>query len=177
LSALAGVVLLGTLKGIVVAIVVSLVALAYQTADPPVRVLGRKPGTNVFRPRSAEHPEDETFPGLLILRLEGRIFFLNVERIAEKMRALANEAKPKVVALDLSGVFDLEYSALKVLIEAEKRQRERGVSMWLVGLNPEVLSMIQRSPLGKVLGRERMHFSLELAVAKYLTSPVAERAT
>jgi high affinity sulfate transporter 1 len=176
LSALAGVMLLGTLKGILVAIVVSVVALAYQTADPPVRVLGRKPGTNVFRPRSPEHPEDETFPGLLILRLEGRIFFLNVERIADKMRALAKEAQPKVVALDLSGVFDLEYTALKVLIEAEKRQRERGVSMWLVGLNPEVLSAIQRSPLGKVLGPERMHFSVELAVAKYLASNVAEKA-
>jgi high affinity sulfate transporter 1 len=171
LSALAGVVLLGTLKGIVVAIVVSLVALAQQTADPPVRVLGRKPGTHVFRPRSPEHPEDETFPGLLMIRLEGRIFFLNVERISEKMRALVIEANPKVVALDLSGVFDLEYTALKVLIEAEKRQRERGVSMWLVGLNPGVLSMIQRSPLGQVLGRERMHFSLELAVEKYLASP------
>jgi MFS superfamily sulfate permease-like transporter len=64
---------------------------------------------------------------------------LAVERIAEKMRALVQEAKPKVAALDLSGVFDLEYTALKMLIEAEKRQRERGVSMWLVGLNPEVL--------------------------------------
>jgi len=126
LAALAGVVLLGTLKGIVAAIILSLVALAYQVADPPVRVLGRKPGTNVFRPRSPEHPEDETFPGLLMLQLEGRLFFVNVERIAEKMRALAAESNPKVVALDLSGVPDLEYTALKVLIEAEKRQRERG---------------------------------------------------
>src|SRR5262249_18898473 len=48
-TALASVVLLGTLKGILVAIVVSRVALAHQTANPPVRVLGRKPGTNVFR--------------------------------------------------------------------------------------------------------------------------------
>ena len=127
LVAFAGVVLLGTLKGILVAIVVSLVALAYQAANPPVHVLGRKPGTNVFRPRSKEHPEDETFPGLLLLRLEGRVFFANAERIAEKMRPLVDEAKPKIVALDLSGVFDLEYTALKMLTEAEKRQRERGV--------------------------------------------------
>src|SRR5262245_12683865 len=170
LTALAGVVLLGTLQGILVAIVVSLVALAYQTADPPVRVLGRKPGTDVFRPRSKEHPEDETFPGLLMLQVEGRVFFVNAERIAEKVRALTDEAEPKskVVALDFSGVPDLEYTALKMLIEAEKRQRERGVSIWLVGLNPEVLSVIQRSSLGNVLGRERMHFNLELAVAKYL---------
>jgi anti-anti-sigma factor len=164
------------LQGILVAIVVSLVALAHQTADPPVRVLGRKPGTNVFRPRSKEHPEDETFPGLLMIQLEGRVFFANAERIGEKMKALADEAKPRVVALDLSGVPDLEYTALKMLSEGEKRQRERGVSVWLVGLNPEVLSVIQRSSLGRALGRERMQFNLELAVAKYLAAPVSERA-
>ena len=167
-AALAGVVLLGTLQGIVIAIVLSLVALAYQTADPPVHVLGRKPGTNVFRPRTTEHPEDETFPGLLLLRLEGRIFFANAERIAEKIRLLIDEAKPKIVALDLSGVPDLEYTALKMLTEGEKRLRALGVSLWLVGLNPDVLNMVQRSPLGEILGRERMHFNLEVAVAKYL---------
>jgi high affinity sulfate transporter 1 len=168
LAALAGVVLLGTLRGILVAIVVSLVALAYQTANPPVHVLGRKPGTNVFRALSKEHPEDQTFPGLLILRPEGRVFFANAERIAERMRPLVTGARPKVVALDLSAVPDLEYTALKMLTEAERRLRERGVWLWLVGLNPEVLAMVQRSPLGEVLGRERMHFTLELAVAKYL---------
>jgi sulfate permease, SulP family len=108
LTAFAGVILLGTLKGIIVAIVLSLVALASQVADPPVYVLGRKPGTNVFRSRSADHPEDETYPGLLLLRLEGRVFFANAEQIAQKIRRLVNEAQPKVVALDLSPVFDLE---------------------------------------------------------------------
>jgi anti-anti-sigma regulatory factor len=38
------------------------------------------------------------------------------------------EAKPRAVLLDLSGVFDLEYSALKMLTEAEKRNREGGVT-------------------------------------------------
>jgi MFS superfamily sulfate permease-like transporter len=167
LAALAGVVALGTLKGIVVAILLSLLWLAYQVADPPVYVLGRKPGTNVFRPRSDEHPEDETFPGLLLLRLEGRVFFANAENIAGKLRKLVDEARPKVVAIDLSAVFDLEYTALKALSEAEIRQRERGTLVWLVGLNPEVLRVVQRAPLGGVLGRESMHFNLETAVGKY----------
>ena len=167
LVALAGVMLLGTLKGILVAIVVSLAALMHQVAYPPVYVLGRKPGTNVFRPRSEEHPEDETFPGLLLLRLEGRLFFANAEHISERVKPLIEEAKPKVVVLDLSGVFDLEYTALKMLTEAEKRHRARGVLLWLVGLNPEVLAVVQRSPLGEALGRERMIFNLETAVAKY----------
>jgi high affinity sulfate transporter 1 len=177
LVAFTGVMLLGTLKGIVVAIVVSLFALAHQTSNPPVYLLGRKPGSNVFRPRSKEHPEDETFPGLLLLRLEGRVFFVNAQRIAEKIRALIEEAQPKIVVLDLSAVPDLEYTALKMLTEGEKRQREHGMSLWLVGLNPEVLTMVQRSSLGKVLGREQMYFNLELAVAKYLGSRSTARTS
>ena len=173
LAALVGVVLLGTLQGILVAIVVSLLALAHQVADPPVHVLGRKPGTNVFRPRSAEHPEDETFPGLLLLRPEGRIFFANVERVGEKIRSRIAEAKPQVVALHLRAVFDLEYTALKMLTDAEKRARADGVFLWLVGLNPGVLAMVQHSPLGQALGRERMFFNLEQAVSKYQAAALA----
>jgi anti-anti-sigma factor len=168
LVAFAGVVLLGTLKGIVVAIIVSLIALAYQVADPPVYVLARMPGTNVFRPRSKEHPDDEMFSGLLLVRVEGRIFFANAEQIQHKMKELVDEAQPKIVALHLRGVPDLEFTALKMLIEAEKRSRERGIRLWLVGANPAVLDMIRRSPLAAALGPDAMHFNLEIAVAKYV---------
>ena len=166
-AAVAGVIMLGTLKGIMVAIVISMLALAQQAANPRVWVLGRKPGTNVFRRRTDEHPEDETFPGLLLLRVEGRIFFANAPRIAERIHPLVDEAKPKVVVLDLGAVPDLEYTALKALIEAEARQRARGVSVVLVGLNPAVLEVVQRSSLGETLGRERMVFTLEMAVERF----------
>ena len=174
LVALAGVLLLGTLQGILVAIVVSLVVLAQQVANPPVYVLGRKPGTNVFRPRTAEHPEDESFAGLLLLRVEGRVFFLNARRIGEQIERLVEETGPRVVAVDLSGVFDLEYTALKALVEGEERLRARGISVWLVGLTPGVLAVIQRSRLGETLGRERMHFNLEIAVKRYSSPPSAQ---
>jgi MFS superfamily sulfate permease-like transporter len=167
IAAFLGVMLLGTLQGILVAIIVSLVALAHQTANPPVYVLGRKPGTNVFRPRSPEHLDDESFPGLLMLRLEGRLFFLNAERIAEKIRSLMAEANPRAVLLDLSGVFDLEYSALKMLTEADQRNRQGGVTLWLAGLAPDVYTVVRRSPLGEALGHECLFFNLELAVDKY----------
>jgi anti-anti-sigma factor len=146
----------------------ALVALAQQAANPPVHVLGRKPGTNVFRPRTPEHPGDETFPGLLLLRVEGRIFFLNAPRIGEKVQPLLEETKPNTIILDMRGVFDLEYTALKALTEAEARMRERGIALWLVGMAPAVLAMVQRSPLGRTLGREGMHFNLEIALNKYL---------
>jgi sulfate permease, SulP family len=168
-AALSGVVLLGTLRGIVVAIVISLLALAYQAANPPVYVIGRKRGTDVFRPNSKEHPDDETFPGLLILRIEGGVFFGNIGTIGGKVRTLILAAKPRVVAFDLRAVPNLEYTALKALIEAERRERERGVIVWLVGMTPEVFAVVQRSSLGATLGRERMFFKLENVVDHYLS--------
>jgi high affinity sulfate transporter 1 len=168
LTAFVGVMLVGTLKGIVAAIVVSLAALVHQAFGTPVYVLGRKRGTNVFRPRSPDHPDDESFPGLLLLRLEGRLFFANAGHIRRKIKPLIDAAKPKVVVLDFSSVTDVEYTALKMLAVAQQREKERGVSVWLVALNPEVLSVVQRSPLGAALGREGLYFSLELAVANYL---------
>ena len=71
LVACLGVLLFGTLKGIVVAIIVSLIGLASQSAYPRVYVIGRKRGADVLRPLSPEHPDDETFEGLLILRRKG----------------------------------------------------------------------------------------------------------
>jgi sulfate permease, SulP family len=175
--ALAGVVLVGTLKGIVIAIVVSLVTLAHHVADPPVYVLRRKPGTNVFRPQSPEHPEDESFPGLLLLRPEGPIFFANAAHIAHKIEPLIRETQPKVVAVDASGVLDMEYTALKMFAQVAKKQSQHGIQLWLIGMNPGVLAIVQRSPLGQVLRREAMHFNLEIAVRRYLNDElVRERS-
>ena len=55
--------LLGTLKGILVAVIASLLALAQQAYNPPVYAVGRKRGTQVFRPLSSEHPTTRPGPG------------------------------------------------------------------------------------------------------------------
>jgi sulfate permease, SulP family len=167
IAAMLGVMTLGTLKGIVVAIIISLFALGYQVANPPVYVLGRERGTTKFRPRSAEFPDDEFEPGILLVRLEGRLFFLNAERVGDRMRDLIAESKPRVLVLDLRAVFDLEYSALKMLTEAEARGRAAGVELWLGAMQPEVLAVVKRSPLGDALGAERIFSSIDTAVSKF----------
>ena len=169
-AAFVGVMLLGTLQGIVVAIVVSLVSLTHQVADPPLYRIGRKRGTSMFRPLSKEHPDDETFPGLLIVRPVSRLFFANGQRVAEKLRLLIEEAKPNVVVLDLCAVFDVEYTVLKMLAEGQARMKERGIELWLVDLTPDVLTAVRRSPFGLAVGEEHMFFTLEEAVAKYLAT-------
>src|SRR5579863_10239144 len=97
LAAFAGVVLLGTLRGILVAVAISLLTLVYASNHPPVYAVGRKPGTDVFRPQSIDNPGDETIPGLLILRTEGRMTFASAPRVRERLRALVDDARPEVV--------------------------------------------------------------------------------
>ncbi len=166
--AFAGVVLLGTLEGILVAVIASLLNLIHQANHPPVYPLGRKPGTDVFRPLSAEHPEDETFPGLLLVRTEGRMHFASAPRTGDKLWPLINEAQPRVLVLDCSAIPDFEYTALEMLNRMEEKLREQGITLWLAALNPEPLKIVKRSPLGTTLGRERTFFNLEQAVETYL---------
>jgi MFS superfamily sulfate permease-like transporter len=166
-SAVLGVVLLGTLQGIVAAVVISLLALVYETNRAPVYVLGRKPGTNVFRSRSPEFPGDETIPGLLLVRTEGRMYFANAQRVGDRTWELIHKAKPRVVVLDCSAIPDIEYTALGMLTGGEARLREAGIELWLAGLTPVALDVVRRSRLGALLGRERMCFDVEDAVARY----------
>jgi high affinity sulfate transporter 1 len=162
-----GVLVFGTLKGIVVAIVVSMIGLASQTAHPRVYVIGRKRGADVLRPLSPEHPDDETFDGLLILRPEGRLFFVNAQDVSDQINALVARHQPRVLALDMSRVPDLEYSALQMIVEGEKRASGRGITLWLVGLNPGALEMVRKAGLYERLGRERMLFNARAAIARY----------
>jgi MFS superfamily sulfate permease-like transporter len=167
LAAAIGVLLLGTLKGILVAVLLSMGSLLALVNNPRVDVLVRKPGTNVFRPRSPENPDDESFPGFTMARTEGRMYFANAPIVGERLRELVEREKPKVLAIDCSAIPGIEFTALKMLIEAEAQLREQGVELWLVALNPEALELVRRTPLGATLGRERMCFNLETALNAY----------
>jgi high affinity sulfate transporter 1 len=167
LIALAGVMVLGTLQGIVVAVIVSLLSLAWQAYNPPVYALARKRGTTVFRPVSAEHPDDEQWPGILVMRMEGRLFFANAERVADLLWSKVEQARPEVLLLDCRAIFDMEYTALKVLAEVEDKFRRAGCELWLAALNPSVFEVVERSRLGGTLGHSRMFLNMQAAVEKF----------
>jgi high affinity sulfate transporter 1 len=176
IAAFLGVLVFGTLQGIVVAIVLSLIGLASQAVNTKVYVIGRKRGADVLRPLSPENSDDETIDGLLILRPEGRIFFANAQNVGDQIRALIAVHRPNVVALDMSRVPDIEYSALQMLVEGERRTTEEGVTVWLAALNPNVLACIRASPLAERLGRERLLFNAREAIKKYQEKFVARDA-
>jgi len=104
---------------------------------------------------------------LLIVRPEGRLFFANAQIVADKIEALTAAHKPRVLAIDLSRVPDIEYSALQALIDADQRATARGAIVWIAGLNPRVLEVVRRAGLSERLGRERMLFNARAVIAKY----------
>jgi len=167
LVAFAGVVLLGTLQGIAIAVAISILTLLYQANQPLVYAMARKAGTDVFRPLRGEHAGDETIPGLLIVRTEGRMTFANAPQAGEHLTALVSAAKPKVVIFECSAIPDFEYTALRALTAFEHKLSQSGITLWLSALNPEAFSVIERSPLGATLGHRRMFFNLQQAVAAY----------
>lgn len=175
LAAFLGVLVFGTLQGIVAAIILSLLGLASQAANPRVHVIGRKRGEDVLRPVSPEHPDDETFDGLLMLRPEGRLFFANAEQVGDRVRELVAQYKPRVLMLDLSRVFDIEYSALLVMVEGERRFAEAGVTVWLAGLNPDVLDYVRSSGLADHLGTDRMFTNARIGISRYLEVPAPDQ--
>jgi anti-anti-sigma regulatory factor len=91
--------------------------------------------------------------------------------VADRIRALVAQHKPRVLALDLSRVPDVEYSALQTLMEGEQRLTEGGTVVWLVGLNPAVLETARHAGLDQRLGRDRMLFSARAAIERYQALP------
>ena len=167
--AMTGVILVGTLNGILVAVGLSVFVLFYEANRPPVYLLGRRRGTDAFErlPSTGTDDELETLPGLVVMRVEGRVYFANAARIGERMWPMVHAAKPAVLALDMSAVPDLEYTALMSLTAAEEKLREAGTALWLVALNHGVRDVIDRAPLGRTLGPDRIFASLPQAVAAY----------
>jgi len=71
------------------------------------------------------------------------------------------------LVLDMSRVSDIEYSALQMLNEGERRMTAGGVEVWLAGLNPSVLATVRNTDIDARLGRERMLFNARTAIERY----------
>src|SRR5688572_15655872 len=163
LVTVAGVVVLGPLAGILVAVALSVLTLIYQANRPPVYALAYNREQRVFR-KAGDHEDDETLPGLLLLRVEGRLTFANAENAADKIRPLVEQSKARVVVLECSAILDIEYTALTALAAAEQRLRERGVALWLAGVNPGLLPVLQRSVLAAASDPSRVFADLHQVV-------------
>jgi MFS superfamily sulfate permease-like transporter len=175
LAAVVGILFLGVLNGILLAVVLSIGALIWGVNHLPLRVLGRDPVSGAWRDLDM-HPQDEALPGLLVVRPEGGLYFANARRVASRVVDLVDTADEptRVLALDGSASPDWEVTVFASLEELDVSLDERGVELWLCSLTPRPLEMLRRSDLAERF-EKRIFPTLDVAQAEYRLRPVSGR--
>ena len=114
-----GTLFLGAEKGLGIAVAISLLLVTYESAYPHTAVLGKLPGTNVYR-NVKQYPTAQTYKKLVVTRIDAPIYFANVQHVRDKlqkyeMNAAKNEGDVKFVIVDCSPVSHIDTSALHIL--------------------------------------------------------------
>jgi anti-anti-sigma factor len=155
----------GVLAGVVIGIGLSLVWLVYIATSPGMPLLGREPGTQVFRD-VRENPDDETFPGYAVVRLDGGLFFATAEALDDRIRALIRDGEPRLHALvlDLEGVDFIDSQGSAKLAELNQVAQADGVTLRLARVKPQVLAVLEADGLVATLGADRVHGNVDQAI-------------
>ncbi len=177
LAALFGVLILGLLAGLLVAIGVSFVALVYRSSRPGSAVLGRESGENVYQDIS-RHPEDETFPGLLIFRFDAELFFANSSYFHDELTRLisGSETQVKAVLVDAESMHGLDITAAEMLQELRNELSEANIAVLMARVHGQVRDMMDRAGLTESIGVEHLFPSVRAGVAYYLDELVSTAA-
>ena len=144
---------LGVLHGIALGVVLSLLELIYVTSHPQGAVLGQLPGTEAYRD-VRRHPEARTFPGLLIWRVGGDLFFASVGQMEAGLRSSLAEIRPPIkhVLLDMSSVNFIDVSACDELITFIKQLQSRDVTIAFARVRDTVRQDMQLAKIESVVG-------------------------
>jgi len=167
--AMIGVLAFGLLEGLLLAAFLGLIALLAGTKQRNTSILGKVPETNIYR--SLEHnPEGETYPGLLILRFDGSLFFANSHDfvVAVQRAVAATDPKPKVLLIDGESINDIDATAVMTIREMEGQLAKDGVEVWLAQIKTPVLDIMKRAEVEKAIPAEHIFPSVQTAVDAYL---------
>jgi len=169
--AFVGVLSIGVLGGVVLGVGLSLAWLVYVTTAPEMPLLGRERRTAAFRELD-EHPGDETFSGIVVLRLDGGLFFATADALHERLRALLEGDPPEAhaIVLDLAGVDFLDSQGSAKLAELAATGERLGVTLRLAHVKPGVLRVLAADGVLEELGAERVHAGLNDAVEAQLAA-------
>jgi high affinity sulfate transporter 1 len=168
-AAIVGVLSAGVLAGVVIGVALSLVWLVKVATSPPMPLLGREPGTQVFRDL-VENPDDETFPGIAVVRLDGALFFATAEALDERVRGLIEEGRPDAIVLDLEGVNFVDSQGVAKLSELHQLTQSEGVELRLARLKPNVAAVLRADGALERVGADHIHGNVHRAVEAQLAA-------
>lgn len=165
----------GILPGIGVGVGASLLWFVMRTSRPHVAVLGRVPGTNLFRSVSRNRGLI-TYEGVIVVRMDAQFYFGNVDFLRSTLEQLEDRMRAplRAVVLDFSSINSLDSSAESALGEMVSEYKSRGVALYLAGVKGPVADVLRSSGLWELLGQAGRCLTVHEAVTLINSAPQRE---
>jgi sulfate permease, SulP family len=163
-AAILGTLVFGILAGVMIGIALSLVWLVHVVTHPRMSTLGREPGTQVFRDL-AEHPDDETFPGFEVLRMDGGVFFATADALEDRVRTALLDPALRGLVLHFAGINFVDSQGAATVSEIIRMAEEAGVELRLAAVRPAVRDVLERDGAVARLGADHLHGNVHRALA------------
>jgi high affinity sulfate transporter 1 len=161
----------GVLAGVVIGVVLSLGWLVYAATRPPMRLLGREAGTQVYRELD-EYPKDERFEGITVLRFDGGLFFATAEALDTRIREIVEQVTAlRTIVLDLEGVNFVDSQGSAKLLEIHEYLAAEGIELRLARAKPRVLEVLRADGAVDAITVDRIHGNVHRAVEAARAAP------
>lgn len=176
--------------GVVVGVGVSLAFVIHESANPHVAVLGRLPGTTIYR-NVQQYPEAYTYNGIVVVRIDAPIYFANISYIKDRLREFEFEVDkstnrgPEVervyfVIIEMAPVTYIDSSAVQALKDLHQEYKSRDIQMAIANPNREVLLALTRSGVVELIGKEwffvRVHDAVQVCLQHVQSLDVLPKA-
>ena len=176
IAAITATLLVGVLAGVMIGIGLSLIWLISVATRPRMPLLGREPGTQAFQELD-EHPGDEQFPGVVILRLDGGLFFATSDALEDRVREVALST-PGItgIVLDCEGMDFIDSQGSAKMREILDLTEQAGVTLRLARVKPAVRELLARDGVLDRISDNKIHEDIDQAVEAQMASGGGSRA-
>ena len=167
--ALFGVLVLGVLAGLIIAVVLSILMIVSRASQPHFSILGKFPGEQTYGDIE-RHPDNNQVPGLIIVRPDAFLFYANATPLHEELRKLTRESEPppNTILLDLEASKDVDVTSLDMLAEVHTELKEAQIELWVARIHHTAMDRFQASGLADQIGEDHLYPSMHQAVRAYL---------
>ncbi|HET9110132.1 MAG TPA: sulfate permease [Ktedonobacterales bacterium] len=168
LVTLIGVLAVGLLEGIVLAIALSLLLLLARTVRPHDAVLGEVEGVDGFQDIE-EFPQGVTVPGLLVYRFDGPLFFANADYFEHRVTELVDDQNGPVewFLLDAEAITDIDTTAADIVENVRRDLAQRGILFVVARAKQPLRARLHRIGLFDKIGKPHFYASIRSAVAAF----------
>jgi MFS superfamily sulfate permease-like transporter len=164
--ALAGVLFIDVLQGMIIGVVASLVFVIYKTSRPHISSLGRVPGVPGAYSDLSRHPENTPIPGVLIVRVDTQLYYANALTVRDNVKAMIADmaSPPRAVIVDSTAWDEIDVTSTDVLKSLMKELHEKGIEVYWAEVHAPVLEHARQTGLLDAIGEDHVFPTVDAAV-------------